>query len=168
MRGHIRESTPSKVGELRVVRLGPVADVLRQVRLHRLALIPRRREVVAEPAGARHPGDLGRHRLRAAHRGDIRTGAGELRRELGLLRPVVGLAGRADTGVARRLQHRNSPQPHQTDQVAHALGIVFGNGLLRQSRLSKNKVNMLTCSSSPYELLITCGSSLFGFDSRYS
>lgn len=96
----IREPATLEVGIGREIGLGLRGEVVGQVPLDGLLLVPGAVEVVAEAARAGGPRHLGCVGVGAAHGGDVRTGARELGREFGRLFAVVGLAGGADSGVA--------------------------------------------------------------------
>lgn len=93
----IGEPTTLKVGKLGEILLDVGVDVLVEIAGHRVFLVPSLREVVAEAARARGPGDLWCVSLSSAHGGDVWAGPGELRGELGSFLAVVGLARGADT-----------------------------------------------------------------------
>lgn len=92
----VGEPAAGEVGILGVVLLGLGLDVLVEILRHGVLLVPGLREVVAEAARARGPGNLGGVALRAAHGCDVRARSGELGCELGRFLTVVGLAGCTD------------------------------------------------------------------------
>ena len=91
MRGNIWESAIGEVGESAEILFGSCADMVIQVGGHRVYLVTRAGEVIAEASGAGDPSDLGADGLCAADGGDVGTCAWELRRELWCHFAVVGL-----------------------------------------------------------------------------
>lgn len=169
MGSNVRESATAKVGELRVVLLRLVGDVVRQVVLHSFLLEPRPLEVVAESAGTGFPGDLGGIGHCPSHGGHVGTGGREDGVELGSVGAVGGSAagsntcaavrvlsiqgmgqGNECTFVTGRLEDTDAAQANKSDQVADSLGVVLGNGLVRLvPTYREGGMWGRTCSSSP-------------------
>ena len=91
MRRNIWESAIGEVGKSAKVFLGRWADVFVQIGGDRSCLVIGTLKVIAEASGPGDPGDFRADRLSATDGSDVRTCAGELRRELWSLFAVVGL-----------------------------------------------------------------------------
>lgn len=129
VRGDIRKSTALEIGVRFVILLGFRVDMAMEIVLDSKLLIPSTGEIVAKAAGTGVPCNLGSYALGTADGSDVRAGTWELGRELGLLAPIVRLAGCANSSITGRLKHRDTTKAHQTDQVANPPGIVLGDGL---------------------------------------
>ena len=100
MCAHVREGSATGVEVRREVLECCRANAILEVIGHSRCLVRWLREVVAEAARAGDPGYFRLNRLRTSNSGDEGGGAWKLRRELRRLLAVIGLAGRANAGIA--------------------------------------------------------------------
>ena len=97
MRRNIRKAAIREVGESIIILSGGWSNVIIKVRGYCVCLIIGLRKVIAEASRAGNPGDLGANGLSTANCGEVRTCAGEGRRELRCSFAVIGLTGCTDT-----------------------------------------------------------------------
>lgn len=120
----VRESTPLLV----VQALELVADGL-EVAVDGLVLPLGTGPVVGETARREEDGTLGVGLGGGANGRDPGTGSRELRREMGRVLAVVGLARGANARIAGREQDRHATAAELCIQVADGARILLGNGL---------------------------------------
>lgn len=130
MSANVREASSLEVRKRLIVLLDSGADLEVQVRLDRELLVQGAREVVAEAACTSDPRLLGTDSHRSTDGGDIWAGWRELGSELRGLLSIVALARGAHPIVAGRFEHGDSPETHQSDEVADLYSILPGNSLL--------------------------------------
>ena len=125
MRSNIRESAAFEVSVAigRIVVFCSSTDVIAQVGLDGVLLIPGPREVEAETAAASIPSMLWVEELCTAYCCHVRTGAWELRRELRFLRASVRATHSSNALIASRFEDCAAADTHHPDLVADTLRI---------------------------------------------
>ena len=128
----IRKAAPSEVGVVvgRVVLLGRGTDVVIQVGVDSVLLVPRSRKVRAETAAATVPSPFWVEELRTTYSRDVRTCTGKLRSEPRLHRSDIVPTYGSNTFVTRGLEDSPPTQAHHANHVADPLGVLLWHSIL--------------------------------------